>query len=197
MADNPESFLKKFWELLFQNGHSLFDSVGEGLSWNADLLGNSGVTQALFTQSADFDSLGHDFTQAVEDLSHVNGVGHIVRRRRGLQIRHLFLQMVKPVHLLAFIIRTATVQGTHVTGGVARAVEAIHIAEKTLGGRAYAAPVVLLGAAVCVDVAVVIIKLLLGARDALLGSAEIDVVLVVIGFHVFGSFQISQSVQSR
>lgn len=42
---------------------------------------------------------------------------------------------------------------------------------------------VLLGAAVGVDIAVIIVELLLGARDALLGGAEIDVVLIVIGFH--------------
>jgi len=55
--------------------------------------------------------------------------------------------------------------------------------------------VVLLGAAVGIDVTVVVIKLLLGARDALLGGAEIDVVLVVIGFHFFGSFQIRANPQ--
>ena len=66
--------------------------------------------------------------------------------------------------------------------GVRTAV-AVHIAGQTLGRRADTASVVLLGTAIGIDVAVVVVKLLFGARDALLGSAEIDVVLVVIGFH--------------
>ena len=197
LADNLESFLEKFRELFFQNGHGLFDAVGEGLSGDADLTGNGGIAQALFTQSANFNRLGHNFTQAVEDLPHIDGVGDIVRRRRGLQVRHLFLQMVEPVHLLALVIHATTVQGTHIAGGMVRTAVAVHIAGQTLGRRANAASVVLLGAAVCVDVAVVVVKLFLGARDALLSGAEIDVVLVDIGLHFFGSFQISQSVQSR
>ena len=39
------------------------------------LPGNGGIAQALLTQSANLNGLGHDFAQAVEDLSHVNGVG--------------------------------------------------------------------------------------------------------------------------
>lgn len=183
LAEKQKSFLEKFRELFLQDAHSLFEAVGEGLTGDADLSGNGGIAQALFTQSADFDSLWHDFTQAVEDLSHVNGVGHIVRRRRGLQIRHLFLQMVKPVHLIAVIVLKTGIKGTHVAGSVVQTAVAVHVAGETLGRRTDAAPVVLLGTAVGVDIAVIVVELFFGARDALLGGAEIDVVLIVIGFH--------------
>lgn len=183
LAEKQKSFLEKFWELFLQDAHSLFEAVGKGLTGDADLLGNGGIAQALLTKSADFNGLGHDLTQAVEDLSHIDGIGDIVGGRRRLQIRHRFLQMVKPVHLLAVIVLESRVQGTHVAGGMVRTAVAVHIAGQTLGSRADTASVVLLGTAVCVDIAVVVIELLFGARDALLGGAEIDVVLIVIGFH--------------
>lgn len=50
---------------------------------------------------------------------------------------------------------------------------------------------ILLSAAVCIDIAVVVIKLLFGAWYPLLGGTYVDTVLVVIGFHLFGFFQIS------
>lgn len=178
-----EEFLEKFRELLLQDAHSLFEAVGEGLARDADLPGNGGIAQSLLTESANFNGLGHNLAETVEDLSHIKGIGDIVSGRRDLQIRHFLLQVVKPVHLVPVIILEAGVQGTHITGGVVRTAVAVHIAGQALGRRTDAASVVLLGTAVGVDVAVVIVKLLLGTRDALLGSAEIDVVLVVIGFH--------------
>lgn len=92
-------------------------------------------------------------------------------------------ETAKPVHFVTVIILETGVQGTHIAGGVVRTAVAVHIAGQTLGRRADTASVVLLGTAVCIDVAVVVIKLLLGARNALLGGAEIDVVLIVIGLH--------------
>ena len=192
-----EEFLEKFRELLLQDAHSLFEAVGEGLARDADLPGNGGIAQSLLTESANFNGLRHNLAETVEDLSHIKGIGDIVSGRRDLQIRHFLLQVVKPVHLVPVIILEAGVQGTHIAGGVIRTAVAVHIAGEALGRRADAASMVLLGTAVGIDVTVVIVKLLLRTRDALLGSAEIDVVLVVIGFHLFGSFQISQSVQSR
>ena len=183
LAENQNSFLEKFRELLLQDAHGLFEAVGEGLAGDADFSGNGGIAQALFTESANFDGLGHNLAETVEDLSHIKGIGDIVSRRRDLQIRHFLLQMVKPVHLVPVIILEAGVQGTHISRGVVRTAVAVHIAGQTLGRRADTASVVLLGTAIGIDVAVVVVKLLFGARDALLGSAEIDVVLVVIGFH--------------
>lgn len=183
MAEKQKSFLEKFWELFLQDAHSLFEAVGEGLTGDANLPGNGGIAQALFTESADFNGLGHDLTQAVEDLSHIEGIGNIVRWRRNLQIRHFFLQMVEPVHLVTVIVLETGVQGTHVAGGVIRTAVAVHVARQALRRRADTASVVLLSAAVSIDIAVVVVELLLSAGDALLGGAEIDVVLVVIGFH--------------
>lgn len=65
LAEKQKSFLEKFRELFLQDAHSLFEAVGEGLTGDANLSGNGGITQALLTESADFNSLGHDLAQAV------------------------------------------------------------------------------------------------------------------------------------
>lgn len=100
-----------------------------------------------------------------------------------MTFRLLALRSISACTACHVSILEAGVQGTHIAKGVVRTAVAVHIAGQTIGRRADTASVVLLGTAVSVNVAVVVVKLLFGARDALHGGAEIDVVLVVIGFH--------------
>ena len=103
--------------------------------------------------------------------------------RRDLKVRPFFLQMLKPVLFIAVIVCKTAVQRTHIAGSVVRTAEAVHVTIEAFGRRAYTATVVLLGAAVGVDVTIEFIELLLCDVDALLGGAEIDVVLLFIGCH--------------
>lgn len=123
----------------------------------------------MLPKVTDYNGLGHDFIEPSDDCLHLGLFCVCIIEGRTLEIRHLFLQMIQPGHFITFVIHTAVIEVADVAAGAMRAGTAIHIAMKPLGRWAYATPVIHLGTAIGVDIAVIIVKLLLGTRDSQIG----------------------------
>lgn len=182
-----ELFSEEFRELFFQLLRRLLEAVGVGLSARADFCGDGILAQAHLPKPADLHRLGHDFVQPGENLPQIQRVRYNLLGGGPPKVGCLLLQLVQPVHFATFLIDAAGVERTDVAGGAVGAGPAVHVAHEPPGRRAYAAPVILLGAAVGVDVAVVVAEFFFGAEDALPGGVEVNVVLLVIGFHIESS----------
>ena len=180
MEKTEKTFLEIFRELRCQGRLELLEAVGEGLTAHTDLGGDSLVGVSLLAELADLDGLGHQLVDPVEDLVELHLIDNDVLYQGcgGFQV-------IDPGLLAAIFVGDGVVEGEVVSCTDEGAGGAVHVAVKNFTLGANAATMVLLLLAVGVDVAVEAVELLLGDGEALLGGAEIDVILLFIGCHMF------------
>ena len=180
MEKTEKTFLEIFRELRCQGCLEFFEAIGEGLTAHTDFGSNGLVGVPQLTELTDLDGLGHQLIDPVEDLVELHLVGNDVLYQ-GCGV----FQVIDPGLLTAIFVGDGVVEGEVVSGTNKGTGGAVHVAVENFALGAHAATVVLLLLAVGVDVAVEAVELLLGDGDALLGGAEIDVVLLFIGCHMF------------
>nr|DAF19246.1 MAG TPA: hypothetical protein [Caudoviricetes sp.] len=173
-----EKILENFRELFGEKFLGAFQAVEHRIVPNVEPFGNLNIRQPCHAKISDFDCLRHNLNQAFKHSAEFRSICHEVFNKRCGVWQH-----IDPGLFVAILIGHGVVERASVPGSAERTGGTVHIAVEPLLFGADTLTVMLLFLPEGIDVAVVVIELLLGARDTLPCRAQIDVVLLVFACH--------------